>query len=235
MASAPQCRAGQPPKGPYSGTNTRIGNSNFAKCRKLAADLNIRHIAIFGGARCDAQIRGLRRGVDIVVATPGRLQDLIERGAFDPSGITHFVLDEADHMLDLGFYPAIKRVTASLPSRRQTMLFSATMPPEIEALGKQFLRDPARIKAPQSGITADKVTQHVTLLTEGEKRDRLCNILRDQATGQALIFVRTKRRADALAKFLSVRGFAIDALHGDMRQTLRQKVLRNFRGGALQL
>ena len=153
----------------------------------------------------------------------------MERGAFDPSGITHFVLDEADHMLDLGFYPAIKRIAASLPARRQTMLFSATMPPEIEALGQQFLRDPARVKAPQSGITADKVTQHVTLLAEGEKRDRLCDILRDQTTGQALIFVRTKRRADALAKFLSVRGFAVDALHGDMRQTLRQKVLRNFR------
>jgi ATP-dependent RNA helicase RhlE len=114
------------------------------------------------------------------------------------------------------------------------MLFSATMPPEIEALGQQFLCDPARVKAPQSGVTADKVTQHVTLMTEGEKRDRLCDILRDQTTGQALIFVRTKRRADALAKFLSVRGFAVDALHGDMRQTLRQKVLRNFRGGDLQ-
>jgi len=108
------------------------------------------------------------------------------------------------------------------------------MPPEIEALGQQFLRDPARVKAPQTGITADKVTQHVTLLAESEKRDRLCDILREQATGQALIFVRTKRRADALAKFLSVRGFAVDALHGDMRQTLRQKVLRNFRGGDLQ-
>ena len=227
-------RAGQPPKALILAPTRELAIQISQNVQKLAADLNIRHIAIFGGARYDTQIRGLRRGVDIVVATPGRLQDLIERGAFDPSGITHFVLDEADHMLDLGFYPAIKRVTASLPSRRQTMLFSATMPPEIEALGKQFLRDPARVKAPQSGITADKVTQHVTLLTEGEKRDRLCDILRDQATGQALIFVRTKRRADALAKFLYIRGFAIDALHGDMRQTLRQKVLRNFRGGDLQ-
>ena len=227
-------RAGQPPKALILAPTRELAIQISQNVKKLAADLNIRHIAIFGGARYDTQIRGLRRGVDIVVATPGRLQDLIERGAFDPSGITHFVLDEADHMLDLGFYPAIKRVTASLPSRRQTMLFSATMPPEIEALGKQFLRDPARVKAPQSGITADKVTQHVTLLTEGEKRDRLCDILRDQATGQALIFVRTKRRADALAKFLYIRGFAIDALHGDMRQTLRQKVLRNFRGGDLQ-
>ena len=227
-------RAGQPPKALILAPTRELANQISQNVQKLAADLNLRHIAIFGGARYDAQIRGLRRGVDIVVATPGRLQDLMERGAFDPSGITHFVLDEADHMLDLGFYPAIKRIAASLPARRQTMLFSATMPPEIEALGQQFLRDPARVKAPQSGITADKVTQHVTLLAEGEKRDRLCDILRDQTTGQALIFVRTKRRADALAKFLSVRGFAVDALHGDMRQTLRQKVLRNFRGGDLQ-
>ena len=227
-------RAGQPPNALILAPTRELANQISQNVKKLAADLNIRHIAIFGGARYDAQIRGLRRGVDIVVATPGRLQDLMERGAFDPSGITHFVLDEADHMLDLGFYPAIKRIAASLPARRQTMLFSATMPPEIEALGQQFLRDPARVKAPQSGITADKVTQHVTLLAEGEKRDRLCDILRDQTTGQALIFVRTKRRADALAKFLSVRGFAVDALHGDMRQTLRQKVLRNFRSGDLQ-
>ena len=227
-------RAGQPPKALILAPTRELANQISQNVQKLAADLNIRHIAIFGGARYDAQIRGLRRGVDIVVATPGRLQDLMERGAFDPSGITHFVLDEADHMLDLGFYPAIKRIAASLPAHRQTMLFSATMPPEIEALGQQFLRDPARVKAPQSGITADKVTQHVTLLAEGEKRDRLCEILHDQTTGQALIFVRTKRRADALAKFLSVRGFAVDALHGDMRQTLRQKVLRNFRGGDLQ-
>ena len=227
-------RAGQPPKALILAPTRELANQISQNVKKLSTDLNIRHITIFGGVRYDAQIRGLRRGVDIVVATPGRLQDLMERGAFKPSGITHFVLDEADHMLDLGFYSAIKRIVASLPIRRQTMLFSATMPAEIEALGQKFLRDPVRVKAPQSGITADKVTQHVTLLTEGEKRDRLCDILRDQATGQALIFVRTKRRADALAKFLSVRCFAVNALHGDMRQALRQKVLRNFRGGDLQ-
>ena len=226
-------RSSQPPKALILAPTRELANQISQNVQRLAADINIRHIAVFGGARYDAQIRGLRRGVDIVVATPGRLQDLMERGAFDPSGITHFILDEADHMLDLGFYPAIKRIAASLPKRRQTMLFSATMPPEIEAIGQQFLRNPARVTAPQTGITADKVTQHITLLEEGEKRDRLCDILREQATGQALIFVRTKRRADALAKFLSVRGFAVDALHGDMRQTLRQKVLRNFRSGNL--
>ncbi|MBL6596055.1 MAG: DEAD/DEAH box helicase [Candidatus Puniceispirillum sp.] len=227
-------RAGQPPKALILAPTRELANQIEQNVSKLSADLNIRHLAVFGGARYDAQIRGLRRGVDIVVATPGRLEDLMDRGAFDPSGITHFVLDEADHMLDLGFYPPIKRIAASLPRIRQTMLFSATMPPEIEKLAKQFLTDPAHVKAPQAGITADKVTQRVTLLSEGDKRDRLCDILNQHDTGQSLIFVRTKRRADALAKFMEVRGFAVDALHGDMRQTLRQKVLRNFRSGQLR-
>jgi ATP-dependent RNA helicase RhlE len=227
-------RAGQPPKALILAPTRELANQIEQNVSKLSADLNIRHLAVFGGARYDAQIRGLRRGVDIVVATPGRLEDLMDRGAFDPSGITHFVLDEADHMLDLGFYPPIKRIAGSLPRNRQTMLFSATMPPEIETLAKQFLTNPAQVKAPQTGITADKVTQRVTLMAEGDKRDRLCDILNEQDTGQSLIFVRTKRRADALAKFMAVRGFAVDALHGDMRQTLRQKVLRNFRSGQLR-
>jgi ATP-dependent RNA helicase RhlE len=195
-------RAGQPPKALILAPTRELANQIEQNVSKLSADLNIRHLAVFGGARYDAQIRGLRRGVDIVVATPGRLEDLMDRGAFDPSGITHFVLDEADHMLDLGFYPPIKRIAGSLPRNRQTMLFSATMPPEIETLAKQFLTDPAQVKAPQTGITADKVTQRVTLMAEGDKRDRLCDILNEQDTGQSLIFVRTKRRADALAKFM---------------------------------
>jgi ATP-dependent RNA helicase RhlE len=227
-------RAGQPPKALILAPTRELANQIEQNVRKLSADLNIRHLAVFGGARYDAQIRSLRRGVDIVVATPGRLEDLMDRSAFDPSGITHFVLDEADHMLDLGFYPPIKRIASSLPHKRQTMLFSATMPPEIEKLANEFLTNPVYIKAPQTGITADKVTQHVTLMAEGDKRDRLCDILNEKNTGQTLIFVRTKRRADTLAKFMRVRGFAVDALHGDMRQTLRQKVLRNFRSGELR-
>ena len=227
-------RAGQPPKALILAPTRELANQIEQNVRKLSADLNIRHLAVFGGARYDAQIKGLRRGVDIVVATPGRLEDLMDRGAFDPSGISHFVLDEADHMLDLGFYPPIKRIASNLPRKRQTMLFSATMPTEIRKLANEFLTDPAHIKAPQTGITADKVTQHVTLMAESDKRDRLCDILNNQDTGQSLIFVRTKRRADTLAKFMSVRGFKVDALHGDMRQTLRQKVLRNFRSGELR-
>ncbi|MEL0063136.1 MAG: DEAD/DEAH box helicase, partial [Candidatus Puniceispirillum sp.] len=227
-------RAGHPPHALILAPTRELATQIQTNLRNLAAQLNIRHLAVFGGARYDAQIRSLRRGVDIVVATPGRLEDLMNRGAFDPSGITHFVLDEADHMLDLGFYPAIQRIANSLPHPRQVMLFSATMPPEIEKLAARFLVDPVRVKAPQTGVTADKVTQHVTLLAEGEKRDRLCDVLNGDDIGQVLIFVRTRRRVDALAKFMQVRGFAVDGLHGDMRQSIRQKVLGNFRAGTLR-
>lgn len=234
LGNSPAVRAGQPPKALILAPTRELANQIATNFSRLSRDMNMRHVTVFGGARYDVQIKGLRRGVDVVIATPGRLIDLLDRGAFDPSGIAHLVLDEADHMLDLGFFEPIKKIVSALPADRQTMLFSATMPTQIEQLGKQFLTDPVRVKAPQTGITADKITQHVTLMPEGEKRDRLCDVLRDDNTGQCLIFVRTKRRADALAKFIQTRGFAVDALHGDMRQSLRQKVLRGFRDGQMQ-
>ena len=234
LSYSPAVRAGHPPKALVLAPTRELANQISANMRTLARDMNLRHLAVFGGARYDAQIKGLRRGVDVVIATPGRLIDLMDRGAFDPSGVMFLVLDEADHMLDLGFYEPIKRIIGELPKNRQTMLFSATMPKTIEALAQSMLVDPVHVKAPQTGITADKIAQRVTLMPESDKRDRLCDVLNDENTGQCLIFVRTKRRADALAKFMQVRGFAIDALHGDMRQGLRQKVLRNFRDGGLQ-
>ena len=234
LSYSPAVRAGHPPKALVLAPTRELANQISANMRTLARDMNLRHLAVFGGARYDAQIKGLRRGVDVVIATPGRLIDLMDRGAFDPSGVMFLVLDEADHMLDLGFYEPIKRIIGELPKNRQTMLFSATMPKTIETLAQSMLVDPVHVKAPQTGITADKIAQRVTLMPESDKRDRLCDVLNDENTGQCLIFVRTKRRADALAKFMQVRGFAIDALHGDMRQGLRQKVLRNFRDGGLQ-
>ena len=234
LQNSPAVRAGQPPKALILAPTRELANQISTNVNRLARDLNIRHIAVFGGARYEGQIKALKRGVDIVVATPGRLMDLMDRGAFDPRGVQFLVLDEADHMLDLGFFEPIKEIVSALPDDRQTMLFSATMPPPIEQLGKQFLTEPERVKAPQTGITADKIAQHVTLMPESDKRDRLCDVLNQEDTGQCLIFVRTKRRADALAKFMQVRDFAVDALHGDMRQGLRQKVLRSFREGKLQ-
>ena len=128
----------------YPAPTRELASQIEQNVRTLSADLNIRHLAVFGGARYDAQIRNLRCGIDIVVATPP-LPGFDGSRRLDPSGITHFVLDEADHMLDLGFYPPIKRIASSLPHKRQTMLFSATMPLEIEKLANEFLVNPVRI------------------------------------------------------------------------------------------
>jgi ATP-dependent RNA helicase RhlE len=202
--------------------------------RKLATDLNLRHMTVFGGARYDEQIRGLNKGADIVVATPGRLEDLVKRGVFSFDNISHFILDEADHMLDLGFYPAIKRISAALPRPRQTMLFSATMPPEIRKLTAEFLTDPVEIKAPHSGNIAEKINQRVMLMPEDDKREALTALLDERPDQQVLVFIRTKRRADTLSRAMARQGYAIDALHGDMNQRLRQKVLNKFRRGELK-
>ena len=205
--------------------------SNFIK---LSAHTNLRQVTVCGGMRYDNQIRTLRKGVDVVIATPGRLEDLMERGAFDPDEISYFVMDEADHMLDLGFYPPMKRIFASLPEGCQTMLFSATMPPEIATLATEFLNDPHHVTAPQTGLTVDRIKQQVTFLSDAGKRARLQDILGDEDAEQALIFVRTKRRADVLADMLSQADLDVDVLHGDLRQSIRQKVLRKFREGKIQ-
>lgn len=227
-------RAGQPPRALILAPTRELANQLRDNIRKLTIDLNLRHLAVFGGARYDDQIRGLRRGVDIVIATPGRLEDLMKRGVIQLDGMTHFILDEADHMLDLGFYPAMKRIAAALPSDHQTMLFSATMPPEIKKLTAEFLNNPVEVKAPQSGNIADKINQRTILMPEKHKSEALAEFLTERPDEQILIFVRTKRRADTLASNLATRGFAIDALHGDMNQRIRQKVLNKFRRGDLK-
>ena len=202
--------------------------------RQLAMDLNLRHTAIFGGARYDPQIRDLKRGMDIVVATPGRLEDLAERKVMQFDRITHFILDEADHMLDLGFYPAMKRIAAALPTPRQTMLFSATMPPQIQKLNQTIPKKPHRSQSPRKRGRGKQIQQQVLKIEENAKRGALIEILRTHEQEQLLVFIRTKRRADTLARALQKKGFAVDALHGDMRQNTRQKVLNQFRKGKLQ-
>lgn len=227
-------RAGQPPRALILAPTRELARQVHDTITLLTQELDIRHLVIFGGARYDKQIRGLQRGVDIVVATPGRLEDLMKRGVFDSQGVSHFILDEADHMLDLGFYPAMKRISKTLPAKRQTMLFSATMPPKIRQLASEFLVNPDEVTAPQKGRTAETIAQRILILAEQEKRPRLARLLTEQGGDQSLVFVRTKRRADQLAKKMAEQGFKIDALHGDMRQRLREKVLHKFRQGQLQ-
>ena len=203
--------------------------------KTLSASLKLRYLVVCGGERYDHQIRSLKKGVDMIIATPGRLEDLQARGAVKLRDIAHFVLDEGDQMIDLGFYPAIKRILSMLPETRQTVLFSATMPAEMKTLAEGFLSDPLTVKVENAGKTVDTVSQRAMLAQNVDKRDLLLRELQAIDEGQVLVFVRTRMRADQLAEWLGKQGISVDALHGDMRQYIRQKVIRKFKSGALQV
>lgn len=203
--------------------------------KTLSASLKLRYLVVCGGERYDHQIRSLKKGVDMIIATPGRLEDLQARGAVKLQDIAHFVLDEGDQMIDLGFYPAIKRILSMLPETRQTVLFSATMPIEMKTLAEGFLSDPLTVKVENAGKTVDTVSQRAVLAQNVDKRDLLLRELQAIDDGQVLVFVRTRMRADQLAEWLGKQGVGVDALHGDMRQYIRQKVIRKFKSGTLQV
>ena len=234
LCGAAPFRAGQAPRALILTPTRELASQIQNNIRLLTQDLNIRHLTIFGGTRYDKQIAGLKRGVDVVIATPGRLEDLMKRGVFDSKELCYFIMDEADHMLDLGFYPAMKRISETLPAARQTMLFSATMPPKIRKLASEFLVKPDEVTAPQTGRTAEMITQRIIILAEAEKRSMLNNLLAEYSDSQTLVFVRTKRRAEQLAKHMAGMGFPVNSLHGDMRQKMRENVLEKFRQGQLK-
>lgn len=235
LSDEPPVHKNQPPLALILAPTRELALQVLENVRGFTKHMNIRSVAVYGGARYDGQINGLRRGAEIVVATPGRLEDLIKRGAVSLEAIRYFILDEADHMLDLGFHPAMMRISAQIPKNRQTMLFSATMPPEIRKLSDHFLTDPVHVEAPQNLAKAHHIAQHVYLVTEKQKRGFLIDILNQKAVESSVIFVRTKRRADTLAANLSEIGMKVDALHGDMRQFLRRKVLDKFRAGQINI
>jgi len=203
--------------------------------KAFSTSLKVRYLTICGGERYDFQIRALKKGVDIIVATPGRFEDLQAKGKIDLGQIEHFVLDEGDQMIDLGFLPPIKRIFEALPSASQTVFFSATMPEEMKTLAETFLSDPVTIRAAQAGQTVDAISQRAILVRNADKRDILFAELGNMGDEQALVFVRTRVRADELAEWLNDKGIDADALHGDMRQFIRQKVLRRFKKGDLRV
>ena len=203
--------------------------------KAFSGSLKVRYLTICGGERYDHQFRALKKGVDVLVATPGRFEDLMARGKVDLGDIEHFVLDEGDQMIDLGFLPPIRRIFEALPEASQTVFFSATMPDEMKRLAETFLTDPVTIKAERAGETVDAINQRAVLVRNADKRDVLFGELGKIQGEQALIFVRTRLRADELAAWLTDKGIDSDALHGDMRQYVRQKVLRRFKKGELRL
>jgi ATP-dependent RNA helicase RhlE len=193
----------------------------------------LRTAVAFGGVSIGKQIHALAQGVDVLVATPGRLIDLCERRAVSLAAVEIFVLDEVDQMLDLGFIHPIRKITAMLPARRQNLFFSATMPKEIAALAANLLRDPVRVETTPSATTVERVEQHVIHVDKASKLALLNDLLARGDIGRALIFTRTKHGADKVARGLVAAGFRSSAIHGNKSQSQRERALAEFKAGKI--
>ena len=196
-------------------------------------NLKVSRAVVFGGVSIGKQIEILRGGVDVLVATPGRLVDLIERRALTLSKVEIFVLDEVDQMLDLGFIHAIRKLTAMLPKQRQNLFFSATMPKEIAGLANALLTDPVRVEVAAVGTTVEKVNQSVIHVDPANKAKLLSELLKDNNMTRTLVFTRTKHGADKVMKNLSVAGFTASAIHGNKSQANRERALAGFKQGKI--
>jgi ATP-dependent RNA helicase RhlE len=208
----------------------QIGDSFKAYGRHL----RLRHTVVFGGVGQRPQTDALRSGVDILIATPGRLLDLMNQGFVRLDRLNTFVLDEADRMLDMGFIHDVKKIITKIPKQRQTLFFSATMPNEISSLAHSILTDPVRVEVTPVASTANAIKQGIYFVDKMGKRGLLLHLLRDPSIESALIFTRTKHGADRVARDLSRAGIPADAIHGNKSQTARIKALGNFKSGKLR-
>lgn len=197
--------------------------------------LDLRSTTVYGGVKIGPQITKLAKGVDVVVATPGRLLDLIRQRAVDLSALEVLVLDEADRMLDMGFIHDIRRIIISLPKDRQTLMFSATFSKEILALAGQYLVNPSRVQIAAPNSTAENVNQTVYPVDKTRKADLLVHLLQEHAWPQVLVFTRTKHGANRLSHRLLKEGFAAAPIHGNKSQNARQRALNDFKAGKLQV
>jgi ATP-dependent RNA helicase RhlE len=191
----------------------------------------LRHALIFGGVSQHAQVNALRRGVDIIIATPGRLIDLMEQGHVRLGEVSCLVLDEADRMLDMGFIRDIRRILAKVPAQRQTLLFSATMQGEVSKLAHDILRAPVRIDIAPESPAVERIEQKVYFVDSTAKPGLLARLLADRALSRVIVFTRTKHRANHVAATLAKNGIVVEAIHGNKSQGARQRALENFRKG----
>lgn len=191
--------------------------------------LNIKHRVIFGGVPQYSQVQAIRNGVDIIVATPGRLLDLMQQRIISLDHIQYFILDEADRMLDMGFVQDVKRIIAKLPVKRQTLFFSATMPAEIKHLADILLTNPVKVEVTPSASTVEIIQQSVYFVERQNKQSLLIQLLKDQTIETVLVFTQMKHAADKLAKSLNQAGIRTEAIHGNKSQNARQDALANFK------
>ena len=206
-----------------------------AALRTYGRHMPLRQTVIYGGVGQRPQVDALRRGLDIIVATPGRLLDLMNQRHVRLDGVQHFVLDEADRMLDMGFIRDVRKIVAALPQQRQTLFFSATMPQAVAGLAGDILKDPARVVVTPAATPVAKVDQSVYFVPAEGKRELLANILLKTAVDRTIVFTRTKHRADRVADQLYKAGIAAEAIHGDKSQNIRQRTLERFRGGRVRV
>ncbi len=199
--------------------------------RAYGRHLHLRSAVVVGGISQGPQIKALAAGVDILVATPGRLLDHMNQGNVRLDTVTHLVLDEADRMLDMGFIRDIRKIIAALPKKRHSMMFSATMPADVEALGQFILHQPVRIDLSPKKRTAENIDQRVYFVPAADKRALLSNMLKDRAFARVLVFTRTKHVANRVAEYLDKNGITADAIHGNKSQSARQKALARFKSG----
>ncbi len=193
--------------------------------------LKLSHAAVFGGVSLSPQIRALSRGVDILIATPGRLADLERQKHLSLDKVEIFVLDEADRMLDLGFVHEIKRIITKLPAKRQSLLFSATMPPAIQELASSIVHNPARVEVTPASTTVERIDQQVAFVNRHDKAKALVHFINAHPKGLVLVFVRMKHMANKLVDQIGRDGIKADAIHGNKSQGARQRALENFRAG----
>ena len=228
--------AGNPPRG----RGRRIRVLVLAPTRELASQIGqsfrtygrhtgLRQTIVFGGVGYQPQIRDLKHGIDILIATPGRLVDLMNQGHVDLRSLEIFVLDEADRMLDMGFLPDLNRIIAKLPNERQTLFFSATMPEAIARLAEEILRDPAQVRIAPEKATTELIEQSVCFVPKLQKPRLLAHFLAQRSVARAIVFTRTKRGADKVAEQLGKSGVRAEAMHGNKSQSARQKTLESFR------
>jgi ATP-dependent RNA helicase RhlE len=203
--------------------------------RRLGRRTGLRSVAVYGGVGMEPQVAAIRAGADIVVATPGRLLDHAGRGTIRFTNIRFLVLDEADRMLDMGFMPDLRRILALLPSPRQTMLFSATMPTEILALSSRLMRDPVRVAIGRPTTPPETVSQAVYAVSPTEKTGALLGLLSEEGTDSVLVFTRTKHRADRLTLQLARVGVSVARIHGNRSQSQRESALEDFRRGTTRV
>ena len=203
--------------------------------RAYGRHTHLKGAAVYGGVGMEPQTRALKHGADIVVATPGRLLDHMERGHVNFSKLEILVLDEADRMLDMGFAPDVRRILNALPTERQTMLFSATISPEVDALARRALNGHASVEIGRRAQPADGIEHIIVAVDKLQKKGALGSILKAKPAGQTLVFTRTKYGADKLVTFLRREGIAANALHGDKAQSQRQRTLDQFRSGEAEI